>query len=93
MCTFQPKVIKGPKGLEEQKMVGNPSCVFQPQWTCRPFCSSGISVHVQAGRKETVLDLAKLVDRGVCVKLNGGRQGMSAIINSDSLNKLSFLCL
>ncbi|CAI5948452.1 unnamed protein product [Closterium sp. NIES-65] len=29
----------------------------------------------QSGRKETVLDLARLVDKGVCVKLNGGRQG------------------
>jgi hypothetical protein len=29
----------------------------------------------QSGRKETVLDLAKFVDRGVSVKLSGGRQG------------------
>jgi len=29
----------------------------------------------QAGRKETALDLAKFVDKGVQVKLTGGRQG------------------
>lgn len=29
----------------------------------------------QSGRKETVLDLAKFVDKGVQVKLTGGRQG------------------
>lgn len=33
------------------------------------------SVGPQSGRKETVLDLAKFVDRGVSVKLSGGRQG------------------
>jgi U6 snRNA-associated Sm-like protein LSm7 len=31
--------------------------------------------HGQAGRKETALDLAKFVDKGVQVKLTGGRQG------------------
>lgn len=31
----------------------------------------------QSGRKETVLDLAKFVDKGVQVKLTGGRQGVS----------------
>ncbi|KAG5120415.1 hypothetical protein JHK82_034835 [Glycine max] len=31
--------------------------------------------HDQSGRKETVLDLAKFVDKGVQVKLTGGRQG------------------
>lgn len=30
----------------------------------------------QSGRKETVLDLAKFVDKGVQVKLTGGRQGL-----------------
>ncbi|XP_068666458.1 sm-like protein LSM7 isoform X3 [Aristolochia californica] len=30
---------------------------------------------MQSGRKETVLDLAKFVDKGVQVKLTGGRQG------------------
>lgn len=30
---------------------------------------------LQSGRKETVLDLAKFVDKGVQVKLTGGRQG------------------
>ncbi|KAF9617636.1 hypothetical protein IFM89_037699 [Coptis chinensis] len=29
----------------------------------------------KSGRKETVLDLAKFVDKGVQVKLTGGRQG------------------
>uniref|UniRef100_A0A453DB76 Uncharacterized protein n=1 Tax=Aegilops tauschii subsp. strangulata TaxID=200361 RepID=A0A453DB76_AEGTS len=29
-----------------------------------------------AGRKETALDLAKFVDKGVQVKLTGGRQGL-----------------
>jgi hypothetical protein len=29
----------------------------------------------QSGRKETVLDLAKYVDKGVAVKLSGGREG------------------
>lgn len=31
----------------------------------------------QSGRKETVLDLAKFVDKGVQVKLTGDRQGVS----------------
>ncbi|XP_043700897.1 sm-like protein LSM7 isoform X2 [Telopea speciosissima] len=30
---------------------------------------------IMSGRKETVLDLAKFVDKGVQVKLTGGRQG------------------
>lgn len=34
----------------------------------------------QSGRKETVLDLAKFVDKGVQVKLTGGRQGMRILI-------------
>jgi hypothetical protein len=33
------------------------------------------SVLDQSGRKETALDLAKFVDKGVQVKLTGGRQG------------------
>jgi hypothetical protein len=33
------------------------------------------SVFDQSGRKETALDLAKFVDKGVQVKLTGGRQG------------------
>jgi U6 snRNA-associated Sm-like protein LSm7 len=38
----------------------------------------------QAGRKETALDLAKFVDKGVQVKLTGGRQGRFHIPNFSS---------
>ncbi|GJP34901.1 hypothetical protein CLOM_g19382 [Closterium sp. NIES-68] len=41
-----------------------------------------------AGRKETVLDLARLVDKGVCVKLNGGRQVMGTLKGYDQLINL-----
>lgn len=34
----------------------------------------------QSGRKETVLDLAKFVDKGVQVKLTGGRQGLLSML-------------
>lgn len=37
--------------------------------------STALSRKQQSGRKETVLDLAKFVDKGVQVKLTGGRQG------------------
>ncbi|KAL6514973.1 Sm-like protein lsm7 [Orobanche gracilis] len=36
-----------------------------------------------SGRKETVLDLAKFVDKGVQVKLTGGRQGILCLEASD----------
>ena len=42
----------------------------------------------QSGRKETVLDLAKFVDRGVSVKLSGGRQGENGASPS-SLHSIS----
>lgn len=35
---------------------------------------------IQSGRKETVLDLAKFVDKGVQVKLTGGRQGLQFLV-------------
>jgi U6 snRNA-associated Sm-like protein LSm7 len=41
----------------------------------RRFDASVCCCFVQAGRKETALDLAKFVDKGVQVKLTGGRQG------------------
>ncbi|CAI7789445.1 unnamed protein product [Closterium sp. NIES-53] len=41
-----------------------------------------------SGRKETVLDLARLVDKGVCVKLNGGRQVMGTLKGYDQLINL-----
>uniref|UniRef100_A0A7N1A0R3 Sm domain-containing protein n=1 Tax=Kalanchoe fedtschenkoi TaxID=63787 RepID=A0A7N1A0R3_KALFE len=34
-----------------------------------------------SSRKETVLDLAKFVDKGVQVKLTGGRQGYDQLLN------------
>ncbi|KAK9125428.1 hypothetical protein Scep_014274 [Stephania cephalantha] len=36
------------------------------------------NVYKMSGRKETVLDLAKFVDKGVQVKLTGGRQGVES---------------
>ncbi|XP_039035850.1 sm-like protein LSM7 isoform X3 [Hibiscus syriacus] len=33
-----------------------------------------------SGRKETVLDLAKFVDKGVQVKLTGGRQALQYVM-------------
>lgn len=39
----------------------------------------------QSGRKETVLDLAKFVDKGVQVKLTGGRQGPLSLLHSHDL--------
>ena len=43
----------------------------------------------QSGRKETVLDLAKFVDKGVQVKLTGGRQGKPSF--SDCAPKMMIL--
>eukprot|EP00899_Mesostigma_viride_P000969 jgi/Mesvir1/10873/Mv14213-RA.1 len=42
----------------------------------------------QAGRKESVLDLAKFVDKGVCVKLTGGRQVQGLLKGYDQLLNL-----
>jgi len=62
----------------------------------------------QSGRKETVLDLAKFVDKGVQVKLTGGRQGypipfflyilffnydLGDYLLNSPLNYLLFVCL
>ncbi|GFP93114.1 sm-like protein lsm7 [Phtheirospermum japonicum] len=41
-----------------------------------------------SGRKETVLDLAKFVDRGVQVKLTGGRQVTGTLKGYDQLLNL-----
>ncbi|XP_024382029.1 sm-like protein LSM7 [Physcomitrium patens] len=41
-----------------------------------------------SGRKETVLDLAKFVDRGVSVKLSGGRQVTGTLKGYDQLLNL-----
>ncbi|KAK2637080.1 hypothetical protein Ddye_031872 [Dipteronia dyeriana] len=41
-----------------------------------------------AGRKETVLDLAKFVDKGVQVKLTGGRQVTGTLKGYDQLLNL-----
>eukprot|EP00897_Mesotaenium_endlicherianum_P008990 jgi/Mesen1/8119/ME000436S07358 len=41
-----------------------------------------------SGRKETVLDLAKYVDKGVCVKLSGGRQVTGTLKGYDQLINL-----
>jgi U6 snRNA-associated Sm-like protein LSm7 len=41
-----------------------------------------------AQRKETVLDLAKLVDKGVSVKLSGGRQVAGVLKGYDQLVNL-----
>ncbi|KAF7109814.1 hypothetical protein CFC21_110014 [Triticum aestivum] len=43
---------------------------------------------VQSGRKETVLDLAKFVDKGVQVKLTGGRQVTGTLKGYDQLLNL-----
>ncbi|KAJ0641667.1 putative sm-like protein Lsm7/SmG [Helianthus annuus] len=42
----------------------------------------------QSGRKETVLDLAKFVDKGVQVKLTGGRQVAGTLKGYDQLLNL-----
>lgn len=54
----------------------------------------------QSGRKETVLDLAKFVDRGVSVKLSGGRQGekktpspLSALNYTGGIDRLWFYAI
>ncbi|BAT04083.1 Os08g0177700, partial [Oryza sativa Japonica Group] len=49
----------------------------------RPRLRSGMS-----GRKETVLDLAKFVDKGVQVKLTGGRQVTGTLKGYDQLLNL-----
>lgn len=41
-----------------------------------------------SGRKETVLDLAKFVDKGVQVKLTGGRQVVGTLKGYDQLLNL-----
>ncbi|KAL5650485.1 hypothetical protein ACJX0J_041294, partial [Zea mays] len=41
-----------------------------------------------AGRKETALDLAKFVDKGVQVKLTGGRQVTGTLKGYDQLLNL-----
>ncbi|OIW11753.1 hypothetical protein TanjilG_10955 [Lupinus angustifolius] len=41
-----------------------------------------------SGRKETVLDLAKFVDKGVQVKLSGGRQVTGTLKGYDQLLNL-----
>ncbi|KAM0906726.1 hypothetical protein ACQ4PT_016590 [Festuca glaucescens] len=41
-----------------------------------------------SGRKETVLDLAKFVDKGVLVKLTGGRQVTGTLKGYDQLLNL-----
>ncbi|KAH7316313.1 hypothetical protein KP509_21G087800 [Ceratopteris richardii] len=41
-----------------------------------------------AGRKETVLDLAKFVDKGVSVKLTGGREVTGTLKGYDQLLNL-----
>ncbi|XP_068666465.1 sm-like protein LSM7 isoform X4 [Aristolochia californica] len=43
---------------------------------------------MQSGRKETVLDLAKFVDKGVQVKLTGGRQVTGTLKGYDQLLNL-----
>nr|GMD14500.1 sm-like protein LSM7 [Ipomoea batatas] len=43
--------------------------------------------NTQSGRKETVLDLAKFVDKGVQVKLTGGRQELGTLKGYDQLLK------
>ncbi|KAF2562347.1 hypothetical protein F2Q70_00018252, partial [Brassica cretica] len=43
---------------------------------------------LQSGRKETVLDLAKFVDKGVQVKLTGGRQVTGTLKGYDQLLNL-----
>ncbi|XP_073389264.1 sm-like protein LSM7 isoform X3 [Physcomitrium patens] len=43
---------------------------------------------IRFGRKETVLDLAKFVDRGVSVKLSGGRQVTGILKGYDQLLNL-----
>uniref|UniRef100_A0A453SBN0 Sm domain-containing protein n=5 Tax=Triticinae TaxID=1648030 RepID=A0A453SBN0_AEGTS len=43
---------------------------------------------IMSGRKETVLDLAKFVDKGVQVKLTGGRQVTGTLKGYDQLLNL-----
>ncbi|CAH8387654.1 unnamed protein product [Eruca vesicaria subsp. sativa] len=46
------------------------------------------SAPIMSGRKETVLDLAKFVDKGVQVKLTGGRQVTGTLKGYDQLLNL-----
>ncbi|GAA0141647.1 RNA splicing factor [Lithospermum erythrorhizon] len=46
------------------------------------------SLIFQSGRKETVLDLAKFVDKGIQVKLTGGRQVTGTLKGYDQLLNL-----
>ncbi|MBA0854258.1 hypothetical protein Goshw_028199, partial [Gossypium schwendimanii] len=46
------------------------------------------NLNTQSGRKETVLDLAKFVDKGVQVKLTGGRQVTGTLKGYDQLLNL-----
>ncbi|KAK9128603.1 hypothetical protein Syun_017400 [Stephania yunnanensis] len=46
------------------------------------------NVYKMSGRKETVLDLAKFVDKGVQVKLTGGRQVTGTLKGYDQLLNL-----
>lgn len=63
MVSFFPK-ISSPFNLQgHTQKKKKPNCFISVLW-----CD-------QSGRKETVLDLAKFVDKGVQVKLTGGRQG------------------
>ncbi|KAK9283500.1 hypothetical protein L1049_011746 [Liquidambar formosana] len=45
-------------------------------------------IAIESGRKETVLDLAKFVDKGVQVKLTGGRQVTGTLKGYDQLLNL-----
>jgi U6 snRNA-associated Sm-like protein LSm7 len=58
---------------------GSRSIVSTLQMRCcglsRPRWHDSFGCGCQSGRKETVLDLSKFVDKGVSVKLTGGREG------------------
>uniref|UniRef100_A0A0D3DAQ7 Sm domain-containing protein n=1 Tax=Brassica oleracea var. oleracea TaxID=109376 RepID=A0A0D3DAQ7_BRAOL len=62
-----------------------------PKFSSEIFVSPVTSVEhtlLYHGRKETVLDLAKFVDKGVQVKLTGGRQVTGTLKGYDQLLNL-----
>ncbi|CAL9060476.1 unnamed protein product, partial [Musa banksii] len=53
----------------------------EPRLSRKPIQESSHPEEEKSGRKETVHDLAKFIDKGVQVKLTGGRQGYDQLLN------------
>ncbi|XP_024372934.1 sm-like protein LSM7 isoform X1 [Physcomitrium patens] len=63
-------------------------CIKVSSWPLLLDCAASSVFINMSGRKETVLDLAKFVDRGVSVKLSGGRQVTGILKGYDQLLNL-----